>query len=130
MAIDGSGTYAASSALDSFIRVWNLEETSTKAVMETPPSETWQICFHPTADTLTIAAAGGSSNSVALWNCDTAQKAEQDLLKIPGVRPHCRCSFALMEGLFTPISGCARVRRRPRRRSLCSALPTAQTASD
>lgn len=83
MAVDSTGTYAASSALDSFIRVWNLAESSTKAVMETPPSETWQICFHPTAETLTIAAAGGSANEITLWSCDTAQPVKR--LKFPGV---------------------------------------------
>ncbi len=53
--------------------------------METPPSETWQIKIHPTADSLTLAAAGGSSHGIAIWNCENAQK-EQDL-QIPGVSP-------------------------------------------
>ena len=80
---DSSGTYAASSSLDSFIRVWNLAEGSTKAVMETPPSETWQIKIHPTAQALTMAAAGGSSHGITIWSCETAEKQQE--LKIPGV---------------------------------------------
>lgn len=51
--------------------------------METPPSETWQIKMHPNADSLTMAAAGGSSHSIAIWNCENAQK-EQDL-QVSGV---------------------------------------------
>ena len=59
--VDPSGTYAASSALDSFIRVWNLHDTSTKAVIETQPSETWSVTFaqQPGAEgPLLLAAAG------------------------------------------------------------------------
>ncbi|EIE22794.1 WD40 repeat-like protein [Coccomyxa subellipsoidea C-169] len=73
VAIDVTGTYAASSALDSFIRIWNLQDNSTKAVIETPPSETWQIKFHPASDTLIVAAAGGSSSKVALWSAEDAE---------------------------------------------------------
>ena len=83
IAVDNTGTYAASSSLDSFIRVWNLQEASTKAVMETPPSETWAIQFHPTADQLTVVAAAGSSGGVAVWDCDSAAKKQE--LKGPGV---------------------------------------------
>ena len=70
VAIDPSGEFAASSALDSFIRVWSLQDHITKDVIETPPSETWAICFNPTSDALQIAAAGGSSNGISLYNCD------------------------------------------------------------
>ncbi|KAK9829667.1 hypothetical protein WJX72_007240 [[Myrmecia] bisecta] len=74
VAVDSTATYAASSALDSYIRVWNLNDNSTKAVLETPPSETWQITFHPSSDPLLVAAAGGSSNMVTIYNADTSQK--------------------------------------------------------
>lgn len=77
--VDPSGVYAASSALDSFIRVWNLDSHATQAIIETPPSETWQICFNPAAE-LQIAAAGGSSNSVFVYNCSSAV-SEQDRQK-------------------------------------------------
>ena len=58
VAVEATGTYAASSALDSFIRVWNLKDSTTKAIIETQPSETWQITFAPPGDQLQIAAAG------------------------------------------------------------------------
>jgi len=83
VAVDPSGEYAASSALDSFIRVWNLADASTKAVMETPPSETWQLAWHPTADKLTLAAAGGSAHSIAVWDCESAKITQT--LEVPWV---------------------------------------------
>ena len=61
VAVDASNTYAASSALDSFIRVWNLKDNSTKAVIETQPSETWTIAFMSDGTgggPLLLAAAG------------------------------------------------------------------------
>jgi WD repeat-containing protein 61 len=58
VAVEATGTYAASSALDSFIRVWSLKDSSTKAIIETQPSETWQITFAPAGDQLQVAAAG------------------------------------------------------------------------
>lgn len=94
VAVDPSGEFAASSALDSFIRVWNLESHATKAIIETPPSETWQICFNPTANDLQIAAAGGSSNSVFVYNCDeTAPEQDRQkpvtTLSLPAVCSSC-----------------------------------------
>ena len=148
--VDPTGTFAASSALDSFIRVWNLQvnvaietgilpappghapnaagvmpssttywectasgasesdicagytqpcmfllwchdstfislqDSSTKAVIETPPSETWQIKFMPQSDSLMLAAAGGSSSKVVLW--DVVETQPRGHLGIPSVR--------------------------------------------
>lgn len=62
VSVEATGTYAASSALDSFIRVWNLKDSSTKAIIETQPSETWQITFAPPGDRLQIAAAGAAAD--------------------------------------------------------------------
>lgn len=83
MDVDRSGVHCASSSLDSFIRVWNLHDGSTTAVLETPPSETWGIQFHPTSDALTIVAAGGSSGGVSVWECEPAVLKQS--LKVPGV---------------------------------------------
>lgn len=88
--VDPSGEFAASSALDSFIRVWSLQDHITKDVIETPPSETWSICFNPTSDTLQIAAAGGSSNGVSLYNCD-GSGTPVSTMSLPAVR---RCYSA------------------------------------
>lgn len=82
VAVDQSGTYAASSALDSVIRVWNLKDSSTQAIIETEPSETWSIAFAPTSDKVIVAAAGGSTNKVKLWEAAEGigtAKAELDV---------------------------------------------------
>ena len=111
VAVDSSGEYAASSALDSFIRVWNLDTHATKAIIETPPSETWQICFHPTTDDLQIAAAGGSSNSVFLYNCNEAAP-EQDrqkpvgTLSLPAVCSQPCASAACFTGISCWLRRC------------------------
>lgn len=66
--VDSTGVYAATSALDSHIRVWNLQESITKAVIEAPPTETWAIAFGQTeSENVHLAAAGGTRNSVSLW---------------------------------------------------------------
>ncbi|CAL5220193.1 g2165 [Coccomyxa viridis] len=92
--VDPTGTFAASSALDSFIRVWNLQDSSTKAVIETPPSETWQIKFQPQSDSLIIAAAGGSSSKVVLW--DVVDTQARGHLGIPSAdEKHKREKFVL-----------------------------------
>ncbi len=44
-----------------------LQDTSTLAVIETPPSQTWQLAFNPSSDELLLAAAGGSGNKVVVW---------------------------------------------------------------
>ena len=82
--VDASGHNAVSSSLDSFIRVWNLETHSTVAVVETAPSETWQVKFHPSADQLLVAAAGGSSNQVVVYS--THEASAQQHLALPPVR--------------------------------------------
>lgn len=64
VAVDQSGTYAASSALDSVIRVWNLKDSSTQAIIETEPSETWSIAFAPGAEKVTVAAAGAPCSHI------------------------------------------------------------------
>ncbi|TMW86554.1 hypothetical protein EJD97_021228 [Solanum chilense] len=60
---------AASASLDSFIRVFEVDTNNTIATLEAPPSEVWQLQFSP--DGSTLAAAGGGSSSVKLW--DTTQ---------------------------------------------------------
>ena len=61
----------------------SLQDSSTKAVIETPPSETWQIKFQPQSDALIIAAAGGSSSKVVLW--DVVDTQPRGHLGIPSV---------------------------------------------
>lgn len=41
------GSIAASSSLDSFIRVFDVDSNATIATLEAPPSEVWQMRFDP-----------------------------------------------------------------------------------
>eukprot|EP00873_Tetraselmis_striata_P004353 jgi/Tetstr1/424617/TSEL_015139.t1 len=76
------GNLAASSALDSIIRVWDLVTHETKVTIECPPSETWAIDFSPVvSDTHLVAVAGGSSNKVKIWSIEEA--AERCVLSMP-----------------------------------------------
>ena len=66
---------AATSSLDSVIRVWDLASGQARAIFETPPAETWQLAFPPgEAGARHLASAGGASASVVLWNLETKAK--------------------------------------------------------
>jgi len=41
------GTIAASTSLDSFVRVWEVDSNATVTTLETPPSEAWLMQFDP-----------------------------------------------------------------------------------
>lgn len=41
------GSIAASSSLDSFVRVFDVDSNATIATLEAPPSEVWQLKFDP-----------------------------------------------------------------------------------
>lgn len=88
LAAEASGQYAASSALDSTIRVWNLETHTTKSIIETPPTETWGIAFGPAqgGDALLMAAAGGSTGKVKVHKAggaeDPAEVASMDMPQV------------------------------------------------
>ncbi|GAB4815773.1 hypothetical protein N2152v2_002819 [Parachlorella kessleri] len=69
LAVDASGTYGAATSLDSVLRVLDLRDYSTKAVVPLPPSESWSLAFAPAAGAeqpLRLAVAGGSANVVRL----------------------------------------------------------------
>jgi WD repeat-containing protein 61 len=68
--VDPTGTYAASSALDSFLRVWNLRDHSVKAVIENNPTETWGIAFSPDTSKLRLAVASGTAQRVLIYNIE------------------------------------------------------------
>ncbi|KAL2501192.1 WD repeat-containing protein VIP3 [Forsythia ovata] len=81
-----SGRIAASASIDSFIRVFDVATNNTIATLEAPPSEVWQLQFNPQGTTL--AAAGGGSASVKLW--DTAEWQLTATLSVPrleGLKP-------------------------------------------
>uniref|UniRef100_A0A0C9S4R3 TSA: Wollemia nobilis Ref_Wollemi_Transcript_22636_1472 transcribed RNA sequence n=1 Tax=Wollemia nobilis TaxID=56998 RepID=A0A0C9S4R3_9CONI len=60
------GRIAASTSLDSFVRVFDVDTNNTISILESPPSEAWNMQFHPKGELL--AVAGGGSASVKLWN--------------------------------------------------------------
>lgn len=64
-----SGALAASTSLDSFVRVFDVDSNATVSILETPPSEAWLMQFDPRGSIL--AVAGGGSASVKLWNTAT-----------------------------------------------------------
>ncbi|XP_047309194.1 WD repeat-containing protein VIP3 [Impatiens glandulifera] len=74
-----SGVLAASASLDSFIRVFDVDQKNTIATLEAPPSEVWQMQFHPKGTIL--AVAGGGSATVKLW--DTAEWKLISSLTVP-----------------------------------------------
>lgn len=64
-----NGTYAATSSLDSLIRVWDIEDRQTTLqLLEMTPGECWSIDFSPSIDQMVLAVAGGSTGNVSIWN--------------------------------------------------------------
>ena len=68
VAANSTGTLAASSALDSFVRVWSTEDHSEKVLLESLPTEVWSIAFGPHSDKCLLAAAGGTSGTIKIWD--------------------------------------------------------------
>lgn len=83
LAVDSAGTYGAATSLDSMVRVWDMNDYSTKAVLPLPPSETWSLAFAPATEgeQLQVAVAGGSSNTVRI--IDVAASKELTTLAMP-----------------------------------------------
>lgn len=82
-----SSGLAATSSLDSVIRVWDLASGQARAIFETPPAETWHLAFPPgDAGARHLANAGGASAGVVLWNLDTKAK-DATFAMPPQVRP-------------------------------------------
>ena len=47
MAVDPASKLAACSAMDSRVRVFDLDTNASVATLESFPSETWGVAFHP-----------------------------------------------------------------------------------
>ena len=47
MAVDPASQLAACSAMDSRVRVFDLDTNASVATLESFPSETWGVAFHP-----------------------------------------------------------------------------------
>ncbi len=78
VAVDSTGEFAASSSLDSIIRVWSLADHSTTALIEAATTETWSVAFKPRqpSDPLLVAVAGGTRGAVLLWKMGREEMAE------------------------------------------------------
>mmetsp|Transcript_22951 Transcript_22951/g.58651 ORF Transcript_22951/g.58651 Transcript_22951/m.58651 type:complete len:315 (-) Transcript_22951:284-1228(-) len=82
--VSASGTRAASSALDSVIRVWDLEQHATIALIETASTETWSITFSPATDRLQLATAAGARQGIVLWDVgEEGQETKHTELPLP-----------------------------------------------
>jgi WD40 repeat protein len=89
VATDASGEYAASSALDSYVRVWRLSDHTTAAMIEAATTETWSVAFSPINTELLLAVAGGTRGAVVLWGIDKGDTAAfKTELQLPPVRAH------------------------------------------
>ena len=47
VAADPAGQLAASSSLDSLVRVFDIESNATRATLECQPAESWALAFDP-----------------------------------------------------------------------------------
>ncbi len=96
------GGWCASSALDSSIRVWNTQEEHPQCkVIEAPPSELWGIAFTPGSDPPQLAAAGGTSNKLTLYNVSHPENPTH--LAIPTSKvllPVCIYGWVVLNGMW------------------------------
>ncbi len=70
---------AATSSLDSTIRVWDLASNTQKAALESPPAEAWTLAFAPgQAGARHLACAGGATAAVALFNLEAEPGSERE----------------------------------------------------
>lgn len=84
---------AATSSLDSTVRVWDLATNTHKAALEAAPGEVWGVAFAPgAAGASRLACAGGASASVGLFNLDAEPGAAREATcSLPSeARPLCR----------------------------------------
>uniref|UniRef100_A0A7S0YU27 Anaphase-promoting complex subunit 4 WD40 domain-containing protein n=1 Tax=Polytomella parva TaxID=51329 RepID=A0A7S0YU27_9CHLO len=97
--------YAASSSLDSMIRVWDVEDkTRSIAIFESAPTETWAVAFGPsTEEGRHIATAGGTRNSVVIWKLGKTEIASE--LQVPPStesRVSSRKEYFVMSTTYSP----------------------------
>mmetsp|Transcript_22400 Transcript_22400/g.61887 ORF Transcript_22400/g.61887 Transcript_22400/m.61887 type:complete len:317 (+) Transcript_22400:46-996(+) len=83
--VHSSGQVAASSSLDSVIRVWNLESHATLDQIETAAMETWAVAFSPdsNAQQLNFATAGGTCGGVLLWEMGQESSRMHAEMRLP-----------------------------------------------
>lgn len=84
--VDPSGSYAASSSLDSMIRVFGIEDRAMKHLLERPPTESWRTVFGAvTPQSTQLAVAGGSTGRVFTYRGSSEEPALEATLDLPQV---------------------------------------------
>eukprot|EP01026_Neomeris_dumetosa_P040231 TRINITY_DN33206_c0_g1_i3.p3 TRINITY_DN33206_c0_g1~~TRINITY_DN33206_c0_g1_i3.p3 ORF type:complete len:177 (-),score=24.46 TRINITY_DN33206_c0_g1_i3:89-619(-) len=68
------GTWAAASFMDSYVRVWDTDTRETECVLDNNATEVWQVALQPGNDCRLLAAAGGTTGLIALWNLYEAKR--------------------------------------------------------
>ncbi|KAJ1558922.1 WD repeat-containing protein 61 [Nowakowskiella sp. JEL0078] len=72
----GTVLVAASTSLDSQIRLWDLLGTASSRTIDAGPVEAWTVCFSPDGRHI---AAGSHSGCVNIWNVETGERAAAPL---------------------------------------------------
>ena len=65
------GGLAASSALDSHIRLWDLESGAERGVIDAGPVEAWTVSLSPDGR---LVASGSQGGNINLWNVEVGEK--------------------------------------------------------
>jgi len=71
VAVSESGAIAVSSALDAYIRVWDLEKGQELRSIDAGPLEAWGVALSPDG---AVVAAGSQGGSIHLWSTSTGEK--------------------------------------------------------
>lgn len=87
--VDPQGAYAVTSSLDSMVRVFGIEDKTTKHMLERPPTETWQTVLGTvTPESTQIAVAGGSKGQVYTYRGSSEEPGLELTLDLPQVGVH------------------------------------------
>lgn len=82
--VEPSGAYAVTSSLDSMVRVFGIEDKTTKHMLERPPTETWQTVFGAVSPESTqLAVAGGSKGQVYTYRGSSEEPGLELTLDLP-----------------------------------------------
>eukprot|EP01025_Chloroclados_australasicus_P035598 TRINITY_DN36261_c0_g1_i2.p1 TRINITY_DN36261_c0_g1~~TRINITY_DN36261_c0_g1_i2.p1 ORF type:complete len:343 (+),score=30.42 TRINITY_DN36261_c0_g1_i2:59-1087(+) len=68
------GTWAAASFMDSQVRVWDTHTREHECILDNNATEVWQVALQQGPECRLLAAAGGTTGQVALWNLHEAKR--------------------------------------------------------